>query len=153
MKHEIKIDGHQSGYFENSIKKYLIDHHPDLIQGEGNPIHLTELTEDATILFQAYDRAGMRTYEAMERALTETLESISSPYGILKDFLIENETFLTYATGIEDWDDQDFVLKVLAENTEQISAIQMASTPEEKSLTNRELLNGVRKTLITLNKN
>lgn len=145
-------DEPQNGYFENSIKKYLLEHHPDLILEEGIQNHLAELTQDAIALFQAYDRAGMPTYEAMDRALTETLESISSPYGILKDFLIENETFLIYATGIEDLHEQDLVLKVLAENTEQISAIQMATTPEEMSLANKELLNGVRKTLITLNK-
>jgi len=143
----------QSGYFENSIKKYLLDYHPDLVQEEGIQNHLAELTQDTIDLFQAYDRAGMPTYEAMERALTETLESISSPYGILKDFLIENETFLTYATGIEDLNEQDLVLKVLVENTEQISAIQMAATPEEMNQANKELLNGVRKTLTTFNKN
>lgn len=153
MDEQTDSNEHQSGYFENSIKKYLLDYHPDLIQQAGIQNHLAELTQDTIDLFQVYDRAGMPTYEAMERALTETLESISSPYGILKDFLIENETFLTYATGIEDLDEQNLVLKVLAENTEQISAIWMAATPEEMNQANKELLNGVRKTLITLNKN
>ncbi|MPR37418.1 hypothetical protein [Salmonirosea aquatica] len=152
MDHPTTNEDHQSGYFEKSIKNYLIEHHPDLIQGEGIQIHLMELTEDALTLFQAYDRAGMLPYEAMERALTETLKDISSPYSILKDFLIENETFLNYTTGIEDLDKQDLVLKLLAENVEQISAIQMAATPEEMTQANKELLLGVGKTLIALNK-
>ena len=153
MEHPITNENHQSGYFEKGIKKYLIEHHPDLIRGEGIEIHLMELTEDALTLFQAYDRAGMPTYEALERALTETLECISSPYGILKDFLLENETFLNYTTGIEDLDEQDLVLKLLAENAEQISAIQLAVTPGEIYQANKELLLGVRKTLIALTKN
>ncbi len=144
---------HQSGYFENSIKKYLTDYHPDLIREKDLDDCLSELTQDAVKLFQAFDRAGMSTYEAMERALTETLESITSPYAILKDFLLENQTFLTYATGIEDLDEQDLVMYLLFENTATVSALQMATTPEDMVQANKNLLSGIRKTLLSLNKN
>ncbi|GHB86214.1 hypothetical protein [Persicitalea jodogahamensis] len=144
--------GHQEGYFENRIKNYLTDYHPDLIQSQDFETHLSELTQDAITLFQAFDRAGMATYEAMERALTETLESIISPYDILKDFLLENQTFLTYATGIEDLDELDLVMHILVENTATVSALQMATTPEDVVRANKELLSGVRKTLLSINK-
>jgi DnaJ-domain-containing protein 1 len=143
---------HQGGYFENKIKKYLSDHHPDLIQNQDDENHLSKLTQDALTLFQAYDRAGMSVYEAMERALTETLESINSPYDILKDFLLENRTFLTYTTGIEDLDEQDLVMRILIENTATLSAFRMATAPEDVVRANKELLSGVRKTLRSLNK-
>ncbi|WP_373514817.1 hypothetical protein [Persicitalea sp.] len=145
--------GHQEGYFENGIKKYLTDHHLDLIQSQDFETHLAELTQDSITLFQAFDRAGMATYEAMERALTETLESITSPYDILRDFILENQTFLTYATGIEELDEQDIVMHILVENTATVFALQMATTPEDVVRANKELLSGVRKTLLSLNKN
>jgi hypothetical protein len=144
---------HQAGYFENGIKKYLAEHHPDLTKSQYFETHLSELAQDAITLFQAYDRAGISTYEAMERALTETLESITSPYDILKDFLLENRTFLTYATGIENLDEQDLVMHILVENAATVSALQKATEPEDMVKANKELLSGVRKTLRSLNKN
>lgn len=152
MIEQASANEHQEGYFENSIKKYLSEYHLDLIQDQEFETHLSELTQDAINLFQAFDRAGMSTYEAMERALTETLERVTSPYSILKEFLLENQTFLTYATGIEDLDEQDLLMHILVENTSTISALQMATTPEDSVQANKDLLSGIRKTLLSLNK-
>lgn len=153
MVEPVDASEHQEGYFENRIKKYLTDYHPDLIQSQDSESRLSALTQDAITLFQALDRAEMGTYEAMERALTETLESITSPYDILKDFILENQTFLTYATGIEELDEPDLVMHILVENTATVFALQMATTPEDVVRANKELLSGVRKTLLSLNKN
>ncbi len=143
---------HQGGYFENGIKIYLTEHHPDLTRSQDFETQLSELTQDAITLFQAFDRAGMSTYEAMERALSETLESITSPYNILKDFLLENRTFLTYATGIEDLDEQNLVMHILVKNTATVTALQMSTAPEDAVKANKNLLSGVMKTLLSLNK-
>lgn len=93
---ESKNLGVGEGYFSNRIRKYMAEHHPDRMERGDAEKQVEAMTEEAIQLFLSYDQAGMPTYESLERALVETLESISTPYTSLEEFIEKQASTETF---------------------------------------------------------
>jgi len=135
------------GYFLNRIRHYLFEHHPDLVEAENFHKQAEAYAQQAIQLFLAYDQSGMAAYEAMDRALVETLEGIRSPYAILTDFLMDHRKILGYLYPKVEIDEQKVVQTILCDHYSQLLAVMNAPTPEEEKRVRQNLFQGVLKTL------
>ena len=135
------------GYFSNRIRHYLIEHHPDLVKAENFHKKAEAYAQQAIQLFLAYDQAGMAAYEAMDRALVETLEGIRSPNGILTDFLMDHRKILVALYPKVEIEEPQVLQTILRENYRQLLAVMNAPTPEVAKRARQKLFQGVLKTL------
>ncbi|MBU1821241.1 MAG: hypothetical protein KKG00_06990, partial [Bacteroidetes bacterium] len=86
-------------------------------------------------------------YEAMDRALVETLEGIRSPYKILTDFLTDHRKILGYLYPKVEIEEPQVLQTILRDNYSQLLAVMNEPTPEEAKRARQKLFQDVLKTL------
>ncbi|GLU56477.1 hypothetical protein Dfri01_59380 [Dyadobacter frigoris] len=140
-----------NGYFQNRIKIYIQQYHPDLFQDielEEKSLALSESTSEQVLVFE---KEGYQSTEAIERALVLTLENISSPYGVLLDFINENEETILQLTGNADITDKDGLLRLLPLVQRELETIEYSESPSEVSDAKARLLRNISITLLQRN--
>ncbi len=136
----------EEGYFANRIRNYLKKNHPDLLENKDSEQMVRIITQNSIGLFQSYDQTGMPLFEALELALVETLESITSPFGVLREFMDEHLTLLEYLTG-QKTPDAEVMYVLLPQNRVQVLELVAATTEKEVKVARRNLHLGIRETL------
>jgi hypothetical protein len=137
----------ERGYFSDRIRRYVEEHNPDLLENEDSERIVGGYTLEAIQLYLTFDRTGIPSYEAVERALTETLESISSPLGVLRIFVEEHTAILGHLTGQNEPGEPNALRLLLLQNRHLVEAVSTAPTEEEVKTARRNLFLGVMDTL------
>jgi len=148
---EIENSAIQIGYFQNRIRHYIEQYHPDLLSDPNLPIRIRELTDFTIESIQDLVRAGFQTYEAIEASISGTLDSITSPYASLKNFLIEHQEHIYKIAHVHDADDNELIFKLLPLIKDEINIIDSSTSPAQVSQAERDLLRIILKSLLNRN--
>lgn len=80
---------YESGYFKDRILSYISDYHQDLLTKSDFRQQLNSLADRAIDLYLMYDQMGLSDQESTQQALSEVLQSITSPFGTLREFILD----------------------------------------------------------------
>lgn len=141
-----------NGYFQNRIRNYIQQYHPDLLdKGDDFEGKIKAWSEDTIDHVLTLEKEGFQSTEAIEQSLARTLESISSPIGTLRDFIIENEDTIQQLTGISDVSDRELLLKLLPLVHTEIETVEFSTSPSDISDAKAHLLRKISLTLLQRN--